>query len=320
MLELLIRLSIMFYNMEKNFLFAANDGYAKFVGVTIKSILNTNPIGGGKCVFHILTDGISRSNQEWLNRICTGYNADVKVYIVDEDNDLKSLESYRGNRYTWYRILFCKYLDLEEIKKNGNGVLLYLDVDILVDGCLDELFRMDMKGKSIAACPDTACNPTRCEKWNVKNYIGAGVILFNVAYWQKHHLSEKCIEWGCQELNDEDNDMPDQDTINVICNDTKVLLPVKYNFLIWFQKHYGDLFNKYNPGFEKSVQEAIQHPVIIHYATANPWHHFASDILRGHTWKWVALWYKTALSIDFCQFIRYLIPSFRNSIMNMINR
>ena len=33
--------------MEKNFLFAANDGYAKFVGVTIKSILNTNPIGGG---------------------------------------------------------------------------------------------------------------------------------------------------------------------------------------------------------------------------------------------------------------------------------
>ena len=31
--------------MEKNFLFAANNGYAMFVGVTIKSILNTNTNG-----------------------------------------------------------------------------------------------------------------------------------------------------------------------------------------------------------------------------------------------------------------------------------
>lgn len=37
--------------MEKNFLFAANDGYARFVGVTIKSILNTNALWGGQmCV------------------------------------------------------------------------------------------------------------------------------------------------------------------------------------------------------------------------------------------------------------------------------
>lgn len=304
--------------MEKNFLFAANDSYAKFVGVTIKSILNTNK--SGKCIFHILTDGISKKNQSWLNRICAGHEAKIKIYIVDDATDLRSLEAYRGYRYTWYRILFDKYIDLKDIENNGNGVLLYLDVDILVNGDLSEIFNTDMRNKSIAASPDTACNPARYERFNVKNYIAAGVILFNVSYWKEHELSEKCIDWGCRELNDEDSDMPDQDTINVVCNNTKILLPVKYNFLIYFQKHYGDLFNKYNPGFEQSVKEALHHPVIIHYATANPWHHFAGDILHGKTWKWVWLWYKTALSIDCWYFIGFIIPAFKRSFINMLNR
>lgn len=281
--------------VEKNFLFSANDSYAKYCAVTIASIIDHH--SNEKLRFHILTDSISEDSYRILQKICDRTDVDLCVYNVDEKY-LKTLEAYRGKRYTWYRILFDLYLDIDQIIKRGNGLLLYLDTDIVINGSLNELFCIDLSGKALAASPDVSCNPKRYERLHINNYFCAGVLLINVQYWKEYHLYEKILEWGCRELNCEDEDMPDQDALNVICNQLKVLLPVKYDYLIWFQKYYGKLFLNYNPGFKESVLEAEKNPIIVHFATANPWHHFASDIIKSNTIRGVKVWYKYAYLID----------------------
>lgn len=294
---------------EKNFLFAASEGYVKFCAVSITSIIDHHL--NEKLRFHILTDSISKQSFKVLKNICQKANADLCIYNVDEKY-LKTLEAYRGKRYTWYRILFDLYLDLNRIIEKGHGLLLYLDTDIIINGSLNKLFDIDLKDKSLAAVPDICCNPKRYEHLQIKNYFNAGVLLINVQYWKENHLYEKILEWGCKELKSEDEDMPDQDALNVVCNTSKALLPIKYNYLIWFQNYYKTSFLRYNPEFETSIKEGTKDLTIIHFATANPWHHFASDIINSNTINAVQLWYKYAFIVD----KQYFKKVFYQTIMN----
>lgn len=172
-----------------------------------------------------------------------------------------------------------------------------------------------MTDKSLAAVPDVCCNPKRYEHLHIKNYFNAGVLLINVQYWKENHLYERTLEWGCKELKSEDEDMPDQDALNVVCNKTKVLLPIKYNYLIWFQKNYKNIFLKYNPEFKNSAKQAVRNSVIIHFATANPWHHFASDIIKPNTIKGVRIWYNYAFKVDKFYFKKVLLSVIGNTFI-----
>lgn len=244
-----------------HFAFCVNNGYVPYITVTIKSIVENNR--NNVICIHVLTDHLSDANRKRLAEGIDGYeNATLHVYLVNDAN-LRSLKTGVWTIYTWYRVL------LPEILPAGVKKVLYLDADTLVTADLQELFAMDMTDKSIAAPFDiqslSQAAFDRCGYDRAKQYICAGVLLMNLDYWREHKIAAQLIGWA--NANHDRLFYPDQDAINYICQDTKILLPFKYNIFKFYLT--GDLYK--SPELFEDIRDCAYKPAIVHYAGYYPW-------------------------------------------------
>ena len=254
--------------------FCVNDGYVPYVAITIKSIAENHK--NLYVSIYILSDYISQKNRNLLDTILNPYgNISLFVHIVD-DSALRGLKA-TWTIYTWYRVLLPRYLP-----KSVHRVL-YLDADTIVVGNIEELFSLDMSNKAVAGTidPESFKSETfqRCMYDASKKYICAGVLLMNLDYWREHDLSKTIIKWGYDH-----NDIirfPDQDTINVLCQDTKIVLPLRYGIMDYFFK--TDYF--YKGTYVEELRDCIEHPAIIHYAGMNPWKRELATSLMQDEWE-----------------------------------
>lgn len=251
--------------------FCVNDGYAQYIMVTIKGLLenNSNPI-----VIHVLSDYISERNLVRLKDLVSSYPfAELKVVIVD-DSKLHGLKD-TWTIYTWYRVLLPEILD-EDVHR-----VLYLDADVLVAGNIEHLFCFDMTNKAIAGTIDfQSKDPStykRCGYEQEKEYVCAGIMLMNLDYWREHDIANKVIRWGRE--NNDRIQFPDQDSINYICRDNKILLPLKYDIVDGF--FHDDYYYQHYP---RELRECVEFPVIIHYAGQAPWVVELSNHLLQDEW------------------------------------
>lgn len=251
--------------------FCVNDGYAEYIMVSIKGLLENNSV---PVMIHILSDYISERNVGQLkNLVCPYPNAELNVVIVD-DSKLRGLKD-TWTIYTWYRVLLPEILDT-----NVHRVL-YLDADVIVARNIEELFQLDMTNKAIAGTIDfQSKEPStykRCGYEQEKGYVCAGVMLMNLDYWREHDIANQVIQWGRE--NNDRIQFPDQDSINYICRDTKILLPLKYNIVDGF--FHDDYYYREYP---KELKECIESPSIIHYAGQAPWVIELSNHLLQDEW------------------------------------
>lgn len=255
------------------FAFCVNDGYAPYIGVTIKSIIE-NHCGQPKHIY-VLSDNLSdRSRQLLMDIIADDTTTQLHVIIVD-DTPLKGLKD-TWSIYTWYRVLLPKYLP-EEVHR-----VLYLDADVVVTNNLSELFSMNFQGKAVAGCVDPQSFYEeafiRCNYESYKEYICAGVLLMNLDYWRNNNLSDKLIQFGYD--NDNWIKFPDQDTINVVCQDSKIVLPLRYGIMDFF--FMEERF--YHAPYKKQLYDCINNPAIIHYAGRNPWKRELATTVMQDEW------------------------------------
>ena len=255
--------------------FCVDDTYAKYIAVTIKSIVENFQNNKERMCIHILTDYISIKNIQRLNEIVSDYERlSLHIHKVD-DSPLRGLRTNNWTIYAWYRLLLPNILPVE-IKR-----VLYLDADTLVTADLSELFDIDMTNKSIAAVVEDNTfvqkHYERLRYESSKHYICTGVLLMNLDYWRENCLTDKMIEWAYKYS--KKLKFPDQDTINYICQDTKILLPLRYGILQWF--FTNDKF--YEMPFREQLKDCIERPAIIHYAFCAPWYKdTATHMMYGH--------------------------------------
>ena len=252
--------------------FCVNDGYAQYIMVTIKGLLenNSDPI-----VIHVLSDYISERNVARLKDLVSSYTfAELKVIIVD-DSKLRGLKD-TWTIYTWYRVL------LPEILEKDVHRVLYLDADVLVAGNIGELFRLDMTDKAIAGTIDFQSKDIstykRCGYEPEKEYVCAGIMLMNLDYWRKHDIANQVVRWGRD--NNDRIQFPDQDSINYICRNAKILLPLKYDIVDGF--FHDDYYYQHYP---MELRECVESPIIIHYAGQAPWVVELSNHLLQDEWE-----------------------------------
>lgn len=236
----------------KHFALCLNDKYVPYACVTIQSILMHHR--KENVTFHLVTDGFTEKSTQLLCRLVGGAN--LNIYQVTDDTKLDGL-NMAWSKYTWYRVY------LPELLPKSVGRVLYLDCDVCVTDQLDELFDMDMEEKAIAGVldPESYSDSVydRLGYSSDKKYICAGVLMMNIHYWRKADISEKVLDYG--KTYPEKTLFPDQDAINVICQDVKVILSPKYSPFLRIAKF-----------FEKEEwNEYISHPAIIHYAGCAPW-------------------------------------------------
>ena len=241
--------------------FCVNDGYVPFTTVTIKSIAENNR--GNDVVVHLFSDRISASSRQRLAEAVSGYERlSLEVHLVD-DLELKGLNAGKWTVYAWYRILLPEILPAE-VKK-----VLYLDADTLVVTDLRELFDLDLTGCSVAGALDTLTfydeTFERCGYERALKYICSGVLLINLDYWREKQITRQLIAW--EKENHDRIAFADQDAINYVCRETKIVLPLRYNvFKVYLTS------NLYTSAeLSEEVKACACRPAIIHYANYYPW-------------------------------------------------
>ena len=261
--------------MRKDFALCFSDNYVPYACVTIKSIVD-HMCSNDDVYIHILSDHISENHKKSIARIVSSDHCKCKFYLI---NDKIGVEKFPAlstwSIYTWYRLLLPKYINVK-IKR-----ILYLDCDVIVNDNLDFLFSMDMDNKSIAACVDIqAYNMYHYERLNYDSklrYICAGVLLMNLDKWRKEGLAFKIIDFAKQNV---DKILwPDQDSINYICKDDKIILPSKYGVLVPFFRD-----NRFIKEHLDEMDDLMKRPAIIHYAGYQPWVYPKNKSMHADLW------------------------------------
>lgn len=242
--------------------FCINDAYAKYVCVTVKSIVENH--SGDVVTLHFLSDDLSEKSKDRLSEAIIGAENRVKlVYHVMEAEKYRGLRVKRyWPRCIWYRFALCEVLP-QEIHR-----VLYLDADTVVTTNLVPLFQVNMEEKSIAAVYDINCvlnehRPSHLGYDDSKGYECSGVILMNLDYWRHENLLKRLMDYATS--HSQLLSFPDQDAMNVICLNSKVALPWKYNVM-----YHTLMMDESYESYLDEMKQCIDSPAIIHY-TSKPW-------------------------------------------------
>lgn len=248
--------------MRLDIAYYINDNYIPYALVSLCSAIENNK--GHEIHIHVVSDQIQEQNKTHIKRFLAQRYSNINVqvsYHIINDKILSSLPNSAWSKYTWIRITLPSIL--KDVKK-----VLYLDADTIICTDLSNLFSIDMSNYSIAGTVDVMTNSEeiyeRLSYSSQKKYVCAGVLLMNLEKWRNENISEKIISFSQnypQLLH-----YPDQDAINKICADNKLVLPLRYGVLEPFIE----------PSFYKTqnkdeILEAITSPAIIHYAGFAPW-------------------------------------------------
>lgn len=177
---------------------------------------------------------------------------------------------------------------------------IYLDTDVVVTGDILDLFMIDLQENEYIAAVKAphfhllkdCYEAHRIELHRVElgipsmsEYINSGVLVMNLTSIRKNEIESQFIKLVSRNFS-----ITDQDIINVACFGHIRLLPLKYNLIFAAGLTKEKLAYVFD---EEMVEDAMLHPVIIHYASKlKPWN--SVGLYRSYDW-WKIV-YKTECS------------------------
>lgn len=262
--------------------FTTDNNYVRYLAVSMCSICESNR--NADLTFHVVLSGeVSSQNKALVSDLAKKYDANIVFYSID--NDLLSIlpagkEGQPGHISVaaYYRLFLASILP-ESLDK-----VIYLDCDLIVEGSLEQMWETDISGHPVAAVPDMTESDLihyRQLKYSPKlGYFNSGVLLINLKYWRENDCQGMFETFVNEHL--DRIVYHDQDVLNYVFRESKILLPIKYNV------QEGALYERVNISWEydEQLEEALKSPGIIHYTTGQkPWN-------TGCKHPWKSEWYK----------------------------
>lgn len=250
-----------------NLLLTFDDAYTPHAGVTLFSFLTNNP---GSHSVYVITDRLSESNRQLIEKICAPSATQVHYYCVEEV-DTRDFPVGKGTQNpglsiaAYYR-LFATRLLPQAVEK-----VLYLDCDLIVDGSLEELWNTSFqKGNCVAAVeelPKLAADGCRRMGYPLSySYFNSGVLLIDMERLRQVYSVEKASDF----IRKHHSEIiyHDQDVLNALLYDKKQFLDLRYNVIdTYFIK------NAVFPHRYQFQRDALLHPKVIHFTGPfKPWH------------------------------------------------
>lgn len=221
--------------------------------------------------------------EEPLKKIIAGRDEKSSLHMKCVVNPYEGAYRVRGiSTGTYLRLTLHKALP--EIDK-----IIYADVDVLFRDSLLSLWQTDVSGFVLAAVKGAVNMP---DQWELNSrrpywqqhlsdmrgkYINAGVTLLNLAQIRKRELERQWNRWTQEKLY-----YQDQDILNITCKGAIRYLPLKYNVLAYMTKRYYRTALAEKIYTKEEYRDALEHPVIIHYAADKPWNRY--DTNMGKLW------------------------------------
>lgn len=229
--------------------------------------------------FHMLIDeSIQEKEQQDLKDVVTRFQGKKCIFY-----SVKSLSAIhfpinleRLPKSAYYRLFLSDILP-PTIEK-----VMYLDGDLIVRHSLLPLWNVDLGNYAVGAAMDGGDGDiktyNRLRYPFQKGYFNSGVLLINLKYWRDNHVEKPFMRY-LTEFPDRII-YADQDVLNVIFQDNKLMLPVKYNFqTVFLRKDPCWDYWKH----ESEVKMGIEDPVIVHFTSLwKPWY---ADLRFPHPYR-----------------------------------
>jgi hypothetical protein len=241
--------------------YACNQLYAQYVAVSLKSLCDTQPQRADVMwKIHILTDGITPKSEAQLASICALRQDFQLVVHVIRGKELQGLPSERFTHITYFRFFIADLIpDAERV--------FYIDTDCLILDDISAVFSLPLE-KTIAAVtnPFDKDNKQRVSLQTHNFYFIAAPLLINTLRWREQKYTHQLIEWCHSHL--DILKFPDQDALNVLLQNDKEELPLRFNVFPYFlnPQHFSrkDLIPQ--------IRECLFSPAIVHFASCAPWY------------------------------------------------
>lgn len=249
--------------------YAIDDGYAKFVAVSIKSlIMNAN--NNYNYDINVIYENLSEENAKKLKSLETD---NVKIILTEMNQNLSMITDKLGNRlreYTFTLTIFFRLFIPVMFPKYDKCI--YIDADTVIPGDISRLYNEDLGNNYLGCIVDksTIDNEILASYFEEvvgiprDKYINSGVLLMNSKKLRELKIDEKFLDlytkYGFDVI------APDQDYINSMC----------YGHIKYLSDIYDAMPNPNNKEVEK--------PVIIHYNLfLKPWQY---DDVQYYDYFW----------------------------------
>ena len=254
--------------------YAIDDGYAKFVSVSIKSLID-NASKDYSYDINVIYENLSKENASKLKSLETD---DVKIILTQMNQNLSMITDKLGNRlreYTFTLTIFfrifipCMFLKYDRC--------IYIDADTVISGDISKLYNENI-GENYLGCiidKSTIDNEVLATYFEEvvgiprDKYINSGVLLMNAKKLREKKIDEKFLrlytKYGFDVI------APDQDYINAMC----------YGNIKYLSDIYDAMPNTNN--------KEVENPVIIHYNLfLKPWQ-YTNVQYKDYFWKYACL-------------------------------
>ncbi len=259
-------------NKELNFVLASDENYADKLAVTMYSILE-NHLDLKMVNIHVLSNKISSDSETKIKKVASNFqNSNVIIHNLNNLKDLigKDVNVDHLSLAAYARLFIPKLLSLEVAKA------IYLDVDVLVNNSMLEVFEIDLKGNYIGAVKSLIDLATIEEQKNGLFHINSGMLIWNLRLCREDDFVSQCLEY----INNATGKIRfhDQTVINEVCKGKIKAIHPKFNVMsnMLFLKYKGftSVYGLNNFYSEEEYNEAKYNPTVIHltsWVVGRPW-------------------------------------------------
>ena len=244
-----------------NLLITLNAAYIPPLKVMLSSLFRTNP--GKQIDLYLLHSSLTEEDLASVRSVLAG---GCTLYPIQADRSLLK-DAPITDRYPqemYYRIFAAKYLPAHLTR------VLYLDPDTIINGPLDELYKIPLDGWLFAAASHTgrffsSVNWGRLDMEKGSLYINSGVMLFNLERLRREQ--DEAAVFRYIQTHKEKLLLPDQDVISALyAGEILPLDPFVYNMTekLFTLRPHAEAW--------RNLEWVREHSVIIHYCGRNkPW-------------------------------------------------
>lgn len=255
-----------------DFLLTTDSNYLRYLYVVMESVYENHTKYNGSLNFHILSNDLNEEDKKDIGEFAKAHNSAVFFYYID-DKLFTDFPIGKSWAISCMYILFAHAILPKTIHR-----VLYLDIDLVVNGNLEEFYNLDFEGHYLIASKewyDAKNEPkepfskfekvTECSKEIAARggYLNSGVLLFNLDKFREDKID---LNFYKEKLKGYKNVFYDQGVICIcFAQSIKLLTTCKYNYRLGFS--ISDYYKKENR-YKNEIKSYQYYPVdakIIHY-------------------------------------------------------
>ncbi|MGG5319011.1 glycosyltransferase family 8 protein [Enterococcus sp. AZ072] len=253
---------------------ASDENYAPYLSVMLGSLLDHISKEVSLNIY-VIDDEISAASKEKLKETVQNKSDKATIQYLTVDGQVYEdfLVSDHITTTAYYRISLPKILKKYNYKK-----VLYIDADTLILDDVAELYRQNLKQKTIGAVIDPG-QTKALERLGIDSkdyYFNSGVMVIDIERWNNRQITEKTIDFL---RNHGDRIIyHDQDALNAVLYEDWAPLHPKWNMQssLIFNRHPAP-----NPLYRILYKEGNETPAIVHFTGHDkPW-----NTLEGHPYQ-----------------------------------